>query len=145
MRSLLSDRLDRTYECRSTRYARNPLNKSVPCDEVEEIVKAGIAGIPRSPLCLTPAEAEQITRSVVSSIPLKAAPADYTMFFVDNAISRYENHGIDANGDGAWVNTAHCASGWRSIMSSCSVPAGSAPNPGTDGEEGCSICALHHP
>ena len=64
--------------------------------EVEEIVKAAVAAIPRPEPGLTSAEAEQIARGVVASIPPKSAPADYTKFFVDNAISRYETQGIDA-------------------------------------------------
>ena len=64
--------------------------------EVEEIVKAAVVAIPRPEPGLTSAEAEQIARGVVASIPPKSAPADYTKFFVDNAISRYETQGIDA-------------------------------------------------
>ncbi len=64
--------------------------------DVEEIVEAAIAGIPVSQHGLTPAEAEQIARGVVASIPPKSAPAEYTKFFVDNAISRYETQGLDA-------------------------------------------------
>ena len=45
---------------------------------------------------LTSAEAERIARGVVASIPPKSAPADYTGFFVENAISRYETQGLDA-------------------------------------------------
>ena len=33
---------------------------------------------------------------MVASIPPRSAPADYTRFFVDNAISRYETQGLDA-------------------------------------------------
>ena len=32
----------------------------------------------------------------MASIPPRSAPADYTQFFVDNAISRYETQGLDA-------------------------------------------------
>ena len=64
--------------------------------EVEEIVKAAVAAIPRPEPGLTSAEAEQIARGVVASIPPKSAPADYTRFFVQNAISRYETQGLDA-------------------------------------------------
>ena len=64
--------------------------------DVEEIVEAAIAGIPVSQHGLTPAEAEQVARGVVASIPPKSAPAEYTKFFVDNAISRYETQGLDA-------------------------------------------------
>ena len=33
---------------------------------------------------------------MVASIPPKSAPAEYTKFFVDNAISCYETQGLDA-------------------------------------------------
>ena len=64
--------------------------------EVEEIVKAALADIPQSQPGLTSAETEQIARGVVASIPPKSSPAEYTKFFVDNAISRYETQGLDA-------------------------------------------------
>ena len=64
--------------------------------EVEEIVKAAVAAIPQPEPGLTSAEAEQIARGVVASIPPKSAPAEYTRFFVNNAISRYETQGLDA-------------------------------------------------
>ena len=79
--------------------------------EVEEIVKAALADIPQPQPGLTSAEAEEIARGVVASIPPRSAPAAYTKFFVDNAISRYETQGLDAtlayyNGeesvDGQW-------------------------------------------
>ena len=64
--------------------------------EVEEIVNAAIAAIAEPQPGLTPAEAERIARGVVASIPPKSAPAEYTKFFVDNAISRYETQGLEA-------------------------------------------------
>ena len=64
--------------------------------EVEEIAKAVLAGIPQSQPGLTSAEAERIARGVVASIPPKSAPAEYTKFFVNNAISRYDTQGLDA-------------------------------------------------
>ena len=64
--------------------------------EVEEIVKAAVAAIPQPEPGLTSADAERIARGIVSSIPPKSAPADYTRFFVNNAISRYETQGLDA-------------------------------------------------
>ena len=79
--------------------------------EVEQIVQTAIASIPEPRAGLTSAEAEQIARGVVASIPPKSAPPEYTRFFVENAISRYETHGLDAtlayynregNIDGQW-------------------------------------------
>ncbi len=64
--------------------------------DVEEIVKAALAEIPQSQPGLSSAEAERIARSVVASIPPKSAPAEYTKFFVNNAISRYETQGLEA-------------------------------------------------
>ncbi len=66
--------------------------------EVEEIVKAVLKDLPQpEPQSgLTSAEAEKIARGIVASIPPKSAPADYTKFFVDNAISRYETQGLEA-------------------------------------------------
>ena len=64
--------------------------------ELEEIVKAALADIPQSQPGITSAETEQIARGVVASIPPKSSPAEYTKFFVDNAISRYETQGLDA-------------------------------------------------
>ena len=64
--------------------------------EVEEIVEAAMAAIPQQLSGLTSAEAEKIARGVVASIPPKSAPADYTKFFVDNAINRYETQGLDS-------------------------------------------------
>lgn len=64
--------------------------------DVEEIVKAAVAAIPQPSPGLTSAEAEQIARGVVASIPPKSAPAEYTKFFVNNAISRYETQGLEA-------------------------------------------------
>ncbi len=65
-------------------------------NEVEDIVKAALADIPRSQPGLTFAEAELIARGVVASIPPKSAPAEYTKFFLENAISRYESQGLEA-------------------------------------------------
>ena len=65
-------------------------------NEVEEIVKAAIAAIPEPQAGLTTAEAERIARGVVASIPPRSAPADYTRFFVEEAISMYETQGLDA-------------------------------------------------
>ena len=64
--------------------------------EVEEIVNAAVAAIAKTQPGLTSAEAEQIARGVVASIPPKSAPAEYTKFFVNNAISRYETQGLEA-------------------------------------------------
>ena len=64
--------------------------------EVEEAIRRAIADMPQPEPRLTSAEAERIARGVVAAIPPKSAPAGYTKFFVDNAISRYETQGLDA-------------------------------------------------
>ena len=64
--------------------------------EVAEIAKAALAGLSQPESRLTSAEAEKIARGVVASIPPKSAPAEYTKFFVDNAINRYETQGLDS-------------------------------------------------
>ena len=67
--------------------------------EVEEIVRAELADAPAVTPAepgITAAEVERIARGVVASIPPRSAPADYTRFFVQNAISRYETQGLDA-------------------------------------------------
>ena len=67
--------------------------------EVEEIVRSELAdaAVPSQPgPGLTPAEVERIARGVVASIPLKSDLAEYTRFFVDGAIGRYETQGLDA-------------------------------------------------
>ena len=69
-------------------------HSGVSKSDVEEIVKAALADLPKPGL--TSAEAEQIARGVVASIPPRSAPAEYTRFFVNNAISRYETQGLEA-------------------------------------------------
>ena len=66
--------------------------------EVEEMVRAELADAsPSQPgPALTPAEMELIARGVVASIPSRSDPAEYTKFFVDGAIGRYETRGLDA-------------------------------------------------
>ena len=64
--------------------------------DVEDAIGAALAVMPQPEPGLTSAEAERIARGVVASIPPKSAPAEYTGFFVENAISRYETQGLDA-------------------------------------------------
>ena len=67
--------------------------------DVEEMVRAELAEAttvtPAEP-DITAAQVERIARGVVASIPPRSAPADYTRFFVQNAISRHETQGLDA-------------------------------------------------
>ncbi len=68
--------------------------------EVEEIVderiRTAIADVPQSQPPLTSAGVEEIARGIVASIPPRSAPSDYTKFFVQNAIIRYDAQGLDA-------------------------------------------------
>ena len=64
--------------------------------DVEEAIRKAMAEMPQPEPGLTAAEAERIARSVVASIPPTSAPAEYTKFFVEKAISRYETQGLDA-------------------------------------------------
>ena len=63
--------------------------------DVEDAIGAALAVMPQPEPGLTSAEAERIARGVVASIPPKSAPAEYTGFFVENAISRYQTQGLD--------------------------------------------------
>ena len=63
---------------------------------VESAIRAAIADMPRPEPGLTAAEAERIARGVFASIPPRSAPSEYTKFFVEKAISRYETQGLDA-------------------------------------------------
>ncbi len=64
--------------------------------EVEEIIRAAVADIEQPQPGLTEAEVERIARGVVASIPPRSAPAEYTRFFVESAIARYETRGLEA-------------------------------------------------
>ena len=68
--------------------------------EVEEIVderiRTAIADVPQSQPPLTSAGVKEIARGIVASIPPSSAPSDYTRFFVQNAIIRYDAQGLDA-------------------------------------------------
>ena len=64
--------------------------------QVEAAISSAIEDMPQPDSGLTRADAERIARGVVAAIPPRSAPAQYTRFFVDNAISRYETQGLDA-------------------------------------------------
>ena len=61
-----------------------------------ETVETAIANVPEMRASPTVAEAEPTARGVDTSIPPKWAPADYTRYFVQNAISQYETLGLEA-------------------------------------------------
>ena len=67
--------------------------------EVEQIVREEMAKAPGPALSepgLTEAEVEKIARAAIASIPPRSASADYTRFFVESAIARYETQGREA-------------------------------------------------
>ena len=64
--------------------------------DLEEVIRAAMAEMPQPEPGITAAEAERIARSVVASIPPRSSPSEYTKFFVEKAISRYETRGLDA-------------------------------------------------
>ena len=63
--------------------------------DVEEFIHEAIAEVAEPEPRLTREEVLRLARNTVATIPLKSAPADYTKFFVDNAISRYDAGGLD--------------------------------------------------
>ena len=64
--------------------------------DVEDAIGTALAAMRQPEPGLTAAEAERIARSVVASIPPRSSPAEYTKFFVEKAISKYETQGIAA-------------------------------------------------
>ena len=76
-------------------------------DEVTEMIQDAA----KNQTQMTADQAEDIARSVIASIPAKTSAAEYTKFVVDNAISRYQTHGLNStishynepnNVDGQW-------------------------------------------
>jgi len=64
--------------------------------DVDEAVSKGMSEMPTPEPSLTRAEVEEIVRAAIAAIPPRSAPADYTQFFVESAIARYETAGLDA-------------------------------------------------
>ncbi len=64
--------------------------------EVEELIRTAMEGLPASETELSPDEVRRIAEHTVATVPAKTSPADYTKFFVNSAISRYEEEGLDA-------------------------------------------------
>ncbi len=70
--------------------------EALTSSEVEQIVNDAIEEMPKNEPALTRADVEEIVRAAIAAIPSKSAPAEYTQYFVGNAISRYESQGRDA-------------------------------------------------
>ena len=64
--------------------------------EVEELIRTAMEGLPAAEEELTSEEVRQVAEDTVATIPAKTSPADYTKFFVNSAISRYEEEGLEA-------------------------------------------------
>ena len=90
-----------------------PAQQGLTRAEVEEIVQAEVASIDNLPdeaqsagsddtpampaqQGMTRADVEEIVRSAIASIPSRSAPAEYTQYFVDSAIARYQSEGLEA-------------------------------------------------
>ena len=64
--------------------------------DVDEAVGKAMAEMSSAEPGLTRAEVEKIVRAAIASIPPRSAPADYTRFFVESAIARYDTQGLEA-------------------------------------------------
>ena len=94
---LSQEDVERIVEAAEAAVAAIPTSQpGLTSTQVEDAIRTALAAMPQPGPGLTSAEAEKIARGVVASIPPKSSPAEYTGFFVDNAISRYETQGLDA-------------------------------------------------
>ena len=64
--------------------------------EVEQLIQAAVADLPQPAPGLTAEEARRVAQYAAAAIPPKTLPAEYTRFFVQSAIGRYETLGLDA-------------------------------------------------
>ena len=64
--------------------------------DVERIVQAAVADALQPEPGMSRAEVDEIVRAAIAAIPPRSAPAEYTRFFVDSAIARYETNGLEA-------------------------------------------------
>ena len=65
--------------------------------EVEAVLRSALTALPQTGV--TEEQAAAIARAVVASIPSPGDPIEYTKFFVEKAISRYETQGLEATVD----------------------------------------------
>ncbi len=79
--------------------------------DVEKLVKQAISEAAEANPPLTQEEVGRLARRAIANIPSKFSPPEYTKFFVENAISRYNQDGLDrtlahynnrASVDGQW-------------------------------------------
>ncbi len=64
--------------------------------DIEQIVQAAVADALQEEAGLSRSEVEQIVNAAIAAIPPRSVPADYTRFFVEGAIARYETQGLEA-------------------------------------------------
>ena len=64
--------------------------------DVEGTVNDAIKEMAQPEPGLSRAEVEEIVRTAIAAVPSRSAPAEYTRFFVENAITRYEAQGLEA-------------------------------------------------
>ena len=64
--------------------------------EVDEAVIKAMSEMPPPQPGLTEDEVRRIARAAIAAIPPRSAQADYTRFFVESAIARYEVQGLEA-------------------------------------------------
>ena len=62
--------------------------------EVEDLLRLAMESLPDAEAELTAEEVRRIAEHTVATVPAKTSPADYTKFFVNSAISRYEEAGL---------------------------------------------------
>ena len=72
-----------------------PAPSGITADEVEDIVNDALDQRAQ-PVGVTAEQAEEIASAIVAGIPSKGDPAEYTKYFVDKAINRYETEGLNA-------------------------------------------------
>ena len=62
--------------------------------EMEELIRTAMEALPGDAAEPGPEEGGRTAEDTVATVPAKTSPADYTKFFVNSAISRYEEEGL---------------------------------------------------
>ncbi len=90
------------------------LESGLTLAEVEALVQEAVEAVVLPEPGLSPEEVRRLARNAVANIPPKSDPVGYTRFFVQNAISRYNEEGLEttlayynspASVDGQWYVT----------------------------------------
>ena len=69
---------------------------TVSSAEVERAVSKALDEMPQPEPGLSRSEVDETVRAAIASVPPKSALTEYTRFFVESAISRYETQGLEA-------------------------------------------------